>query len=244
LFQHPNKDPSMSEKIIETVGTITKKELLASVKNEMFTNKLVLENQEPYPGYHGTTIPDNLEPDSIFALTKLPYNDERIYRAIAHVNNVLSHKFDSAAGTVTYQNKGITCVRFKQLPYNLVGDVLKHFEDNGLEFMKGKNVAPFQSMIRVRKFFTMKEMSDGIFQDADEAQINYLEIPVLLRWPMFEKTTLHIKYNMEDRNWDAAQTSVYYKNGMKDFVRIYDKDSCIGKLIHIREKYLEEVKKL
>ncbi len=234
----------MSGKTIETVGTITKKELLASVKNEMYTHKLVLENQEPYPGYHGTTIPGKLESDSLFALTKLQYNDERLFRAIEVVKKTSPHTFDGAAGTVTFQNKGITCVRFKQLPYGNVGEVLKHFEENGIEFLKEKNVSPFQSMIRIRKFFSMHEISDGIYQDSDDKEIHYLEIPVLLRWPVFEKTTMSIKYNMEDRIWDAAQTSIYYKDGLNDLVRIYDRESCVGKLIHIREKYLEAVAKL
>ena len=234
----------MSERIIETVGTITKKELVASVKNEIYTNKLVIENQEPYPGYHGTTVPGKLESDSIFAITKLLYNDERIYRAITAVRKAVSHDFDGAAGTLTYQNKSYNCVRFKHLPYNLVGDVLSEFEKSGIEFRKSRNVSPFQSMIRVRKFFSVKEILEGLYQDVDDKQITYLEIPVLLRWPTFEKITMNMKYNMDDDKWDAAQTSMFYKNGLKDFVRIYDRDSCQGKLIHIREKYLEAIAKL
>ena len=234
----------MSERIIETVGTITKKELVASVENETYTNKMVIENQEPYPGYHGTTVPDSLDPDSIFAITKLQYNDERIYRAITTVKKAVSYNFDGAAGTVTYQNKGYNCVRFKQLPYRLVGEVLTHFEGCGIEFRKSRKVSSFQSMIKVRKFFSIKEISDGIYQDADENEITYLEIPVLLRWPTFEKITMNMKYNMDDSVWDAAQTSMFYKNGLMDFVRIYDKDSCVGKLIHLRGKYLEAIAKL
>lgn len=234
----------MSERIIETVGTITKKELIASVENEIYSNKLVVENHEPYPGYHGTTIPDTLEPESLFAIAKLHYNDERIYRAITIVKKAISQNFDGAAGTVTYQNKGYTCVRLKQLPYRFVGDVLSEFEKCGIEFRKERKVAPFQSLIKVRKFFSVQMIVDGIYQDADDKKVSYIEIPVLLRWPSFEKITMNIKYNMDDRNWDAAQTSMFYKNGLKDFVRVYDQDSCKGKLLHIREKYLEAVAKL
>lgn len=234
----------MSERIIETIGTITKKELVASVENEIYSNKLVIENQEPYPGYHGTTVPDHLESDSIFAITKLLYNDERVYRAITAVKKEISHDFDGAAGTLTYQNKGYNCVRFKRLPYRLVGEVLTQFEAHGIEFRKSRKVSPFQSMIKVRKFFSIKEVSEGIYQDADNKEITYLEIPVLLRWPTFEKITMNMKYNMDDDKWDAAQTSMFYKDGLKDFVRIYDRDSCQGKLLHIREKYLEAIAKL
>jgi hypothetical protein len=87
-------------------------------------------------------------------------------------------------------------------------------------------------------------MVEGIYQDADDKDVTYLEIPVLLRWPTFEKITMNIKYNMEDRIWDAAQTSMFYKEGLMDFVRIFDKDSCQGKLLHIRDQYLSAIAKL
>ena len=234
----------MGERVIETVGNITKKELVASVRNETYSNKLILENQEPYPGYNDTSIPDRLEPDSIFAITKLQYNDERMYRAIAAVRKAVSYDFDGAAGTLTYQNKGYNCVRFKRLPYKHVGEILSLFEKKGIEFLKARKTDAFQSIIKVRKFFSVKEIADGIYQDTDDKEITYLKIPLLLRWPTFEKITMNIKYNMDDSVWDAAQTSMYYKSGLMDFVRIYDKDSCQGKLLHIREKYLEAIAKL
>ncbi len=52
----------MSQKvIIETIGTIEKKESLEPVKYR----NLVLETVTPFPGYHGTTIPDTDVPSSL-----------------------------------------------------------------------------------------------------------------------------------------------------------------------------------
>ena len=59
----------MDRNIIQTVGTLTKKETLASVQDEMNCNILMLESQQPFPGYHGTTVPEMKEPESLFALT-------------------------------------------------------------------------------------------------------------------------------------------------------------------------------
>ena len=87
-------------------------------------------------------------------------------------------------------------------------------------------------------------MTEGIYKDADDKNVAYIEIPSLLRWPTFEKITMNMKYNMEDRNWDAALTSMFYKNGLMDFVRIFDEDNCQGKLLHIRNQYLEAIEKL
>ncbi len=60
----------MENNIIQSLGTIVKKEKLASVESETNCKALILESLLPYPGYHGTTIPDQLEPESLFVFTR------------------------------------------------------------------------------------------------------------------------------------------------------------------------------
>ena len=73
----------MSEHIIETIGHVEKKETLKSIGY----SDLVLESEHPYPGYHGTTVPDQVNPKSLFLLTRTKYADELIIRAIKSVKN-------------------------------------------------------------------------------------------------------------------------------------------------------------
>lgn len=234
----------MATKSIETFGKLIKKEKFRSVENETFSDKLVLENTEPYPGYHGTTIPDSLEADSLFVITNVNYNDERLIRAIQTVKPRVETKFNGATGSVKYQNKAYNFIRFKYLPYHKVGDVLRHFEDTGIDFMRYRKVAPYESLIEVRKYFKMDEKSDGIYQDKYEKNSSYLLLPKPLTWNNFEKITMGIKYNMDDINFDCAQTIVYCEDGFMDLVRVYDEKSSVKKLNHIRSKYLEAVNKL
>jgi hypothetical protein len=105
-------------------------------------------------------------------------------------------------------------------------------------------VRSFETLIDIRKFFRLKETIDGIYEDLEQENTSYIELPIQLTWNQFEKITMSIKYNMEDRNFDAAQSSVYTEKGLMDFVRIYDQESCQGKLIHIKEKYLAAVEKI
>ena len=234
----------MSAKILETIGVITKKESFVSVESETGSNALILESLKPFPGYHGSTVPDTLEPESLFAVTKLMYNDERVIRAIQTVKKNFRGNFDAAPGTISIQNQDNNFIRFKHLPYASVGEVIHEFEKAGIEFKKKKYYPSFESILRVRKFFAIEETIAGIYKDLDDNDMFYLEIPVLLKWPTFEKITMALKYNMDDKNFDAAQSSVYFRNGLIDFVRIYDKDSCQGKLIFIRDKYFEAISKL
>jgi len=53
LNHEPLKNNPMSQRIIETIGHIEKKENLKSLG---YSN-MVLESEHPFPGYHGTTVP-------------------------------------------------------------------------------------------------------------------------------------------------------------------------------------------
>jgi hypothetical protein len=234
----------MSDRLIETTGKLIKKEILRSVEHETHSGKLIFENMEPYPGYHGTTVPDTTEPDSLFAITKMKYNDERVIRAIQEVKKKSDLSFDAAPGSVKYLNATYHCIRFRGLKYGSLGDLLRMFDETGLVFHRKRKVASFETIIEIRKFFRLKETMDGIFEDLDQENTSYIELPIQLTWTQFEKITMNIKYNMEDRNFDAAQSSTYCENGLMDFVRIYDQEQCHGKLLHIREKYLTAVEKL
>ena len=70
----------------------------------------------------------------------------------------------------------------------------------------------------------------------------YIKIPNQIRWNTFEKITNSIKHNIDDKNFDAALTTMYDESGICDFVRIYDEQCCNGKLIFIQDKYLEAIK--
>jgi len=234
----------MSAIILDTIGVITKKESFVTVESETNSNALVLESLQPYPGYHGLTVPDTLEPDSLFAITKFMYNDERTIRAIQAGKKNFKGTFDAAPGTISIQNQDNNFIRFRHLPYARVGEVISEFEKNGIEFKKKKTYSEFESILKVRKFFTLEETIDGIYKDLFDKNMFYLEIPVVLKWAAFERITLALKYNMDDKNFDAAQCSVFYRSGLIDFVRIYDQNSCQGKLIFIRNKYLEAISKL
>ncbi|MFK5857544.1 MAG: hypothetical protein QM503_15545 [Bacteroidota bacterium] len=234
----------MKDNIIQSVGTIVKKEKLASVETETNCKALILESLLPYPGYHGTTIPDKLEPESLFVVTKKVYTDENIIRSIQKVKKATKVSFDAVPGTIILRNNPVSIIRFKGLPYNLIAEIIVHFIDTGIEFEKKKNVAAYESTIQIRKFFRVTELGDGIFEDMDVKEFFYIQVPIQLPWNKFEEITKSIKYNSGELVFDAAQTSVYNASGIVDFVRIYDKNRNIDNLGSIRKSYLDAIAKL
>lgn len=234
----------MIDNIIQSVGTIVKKEKLASVENETNCKALIIESLLPYPGYHGTTIPDKLEPESLFVVTKDIYHDEKIIRSIQAVKKVFSIPFDAAPGTIYLRNNPVSVIRFKGLSYNMISEVIEHFNDVGIEFEKAKKIAPYETPMSIRKFFRLNKLKDGIYEDMDVKQFFYLQVPVFLDWDVFEEMTKNIRYNIGNIVFDAAQTSVFDAYGLIDFVRIYDNDKDANKLTSIRNSYLDAIEKL
>ncbi len=231
----------MSQNNIQTVGTITKKETLASVENEMNCNALVMESLQPFPGYHGLTVPDSLEPESLFAITTGKFSDEFIVRTVQDINKSIGFTFSGTPGTIQYQNGLVEVVRLRGLSYLKAGQVIAKLTEAGFAFKKKRKISPYPSIIKIRKFFKVVKIAPRLFHDMDNKNTYYLQIPLLLDWDDFEKMTMEIKYNMEDNNFDAALTSVYYEKGIMDLVRIYDADADEKKLNHIHEKYMEAI---
>jgi len=234
----------MTPNMIQTVGKLTKKEILASVENETHSNYLVLETHLPFPGYHGETVPDLLEPLSLFALTSGKFSDEFIIRTVRLVKKQFDINFSATPGTIVFKNELTEVIRFKNLPYEKVGSVLQKFSEAGFGFKKARKVTPFSSIIHVRKFFKVEKIAARLFKDMYDEGTYYLQIPVFLNWDSFEKMTMDLKYNMTNNNFDAAQASVYYEKGVMDLVRIYDADADEKKLCYILEKYMEAINRL
>lgn len=233
---------TMSTEILKSIGYVAKKEDLASVEYDTKSSALVMESLFPFPGYNGTTVPDRTDPRSLFFVTEKEYKDDEIIRAIRNVKKDFSHHFDGTPGIIELYNIPSKVVRIKYLAYDKINSLVKAFEDNGIKFQSDKRISQYPSIIKITKYFKLQPSSEGIYNDTYWKGMYYLQLPVGLKWKDFEKITMSIKHNIEDNNFDAALTTMYSEDGVLDFVRIYDEDCCQGKLMHIREKYIEAIK--
>ena len=231
----------MTQHIIETIGHIEKKEILKSIGYR----DLVLESEHPFPGYHGTTVPDQDNPRSLFLLSRTKYTDEFIIRSIKAVKQKHSFTFDGTPARVFFKNSMVQSIRIKNLSnYEEVPAILKAFKDEGIAFIPGKNVKPYSGLIRVTKYFLMTVINESTLQDNEDASMKYFQVPVKLDWDEFDDMTTHVRNNIDNTNWDAALATIYRKTGIEDYIRIYnDQNSETEVLDKIREKYVQEISK-
>ena len=233
--------------VIETLGKIVKKEIIGTIEPDLSAGYLLLENQHPFPGYHGRSVPDfhELIPDSIFAVTKSIYDSETLLRAAHKVRREFKKKFDAATGQVNVFNEMHPCVRIKLLQsYKDLAELLNLFNKYGIQFIKYRKTEPHEGLIKINKFFQLELLEPGIYLDHIEPDMCYLQLPEYIDWDTFESITLSMKRNMEDNKFDAAQAVIFRQNCVVDCVRIYDHHIKHDKIIRIKNKYIEEIIKL
>ncbi len=232
----------MSEKyIIETLGTIEKKEKLEPIGYE----NLVLESHHPFPGYHGTTVPDVDKPMSVFLITKFDYGEDKIIRIIQKIKKSQKIKFDATPGHVFFIRDMVPCIRLKGIEdYKYIPDILQCFKDEGIAFQANKKVEPYEGLIRIKKYFILEPITDCTLKDIEVPAMTYFQIPKIVDWNSFQTMTEDIKRNIDDPNFDAALATIYRRSGLIDYIRIYDSECSQEKLDLIRKKYIQRMKKL
>lgn len=232
---------------IETIGKITKKELLGAIEKDLAGGFMALENRHPFPGYHGNTIPDfhELIPDSIFIITKQEYNEENLIRTSHKIRKKFKKKFDAAPGQINVFNEMVPCIRVKFLKsYSDIAPLLSLFNEHGIQFVKYKKVKPSEGLITINKFFELEILDPGMYLDQEDTDMCYFQIPMHINWDTFERITLDMKRNMDDNKFDAALAVIFRKNCAIDCVRVYGHRINREKINTIKDRYLKEIKKL
>lgn len=234
----------MNKTNIETVGYILKRETLASVEFDT-DGALVLETLKPYPGYHGITIPDQMNPISMFLLTKGKYSGEEIIRATMAVKKRLTSRFDAAPGHIMVFNTMSPCIRIKETDdYNILEPLIREYKKEGIQFAKAKKIELFSGLIKIRRFFRLAQIGDNILREIDRPFLSFLVIPKNMNWGVFEKITVQIKNNVEYNNFDAALSAFFVSSGIIDAIRIFHESITVEELETLRKKYLQEITRI
>lgn len=236
----------MKEKIrIQTIGGVAKEEMLHTLSSHIMPNTFVLENDEPYPSYHGENLPGGTKPFSIFLMTKKEHSTEKVLRLSQKIRKYFEHPFDAVPGKICLNNEILHCIRLRGLDdYKYAEDLQKSFFSEGVNFLKKRTVNA-NSVISLKKIFDIEPIEEFIFKDNDEPSTFYVEITQQLSWEQFRQLTYRVRNNIDKdkTNFDAALAAIYTKNVM-DVVRIYAKDIEVERLRLIRKTYEEEILKM
>ncbi|MFN8206824.1 MAG: hypothetical protein U0T82_05370 [Bacteroidales bacterium] len=226
--------------IIQTIGAIAKEESLQQIDHNILEGSLVLENTEPFPGYHGSNMPDDKAPLYIFLITPEKHSAEKITRVAHNIRKHYYQPFDASAGKICIENNTYYCIRLKDLDsYNRIAELQACFVDEGITFSKKRKINA-TGVIQLRKHFMLEEIAPGIYKDLEESHMHYLKIPRQIKWKLFKLVTSNVKNNVENNNFDAALGAFYLKD-VTDVVRIYSQNLPLDALIKLRDKFSAEL---
>jgi len=231
-------------KVIETIGSISKRETLASIEASFCNGALVLENKIPFPGYYHSTIPDKqgLNPRSIFLMTKKFHHEEEIMRLNHAVQQEFHNPLDTTVGEVSLFNENRPCIRIKNIDsYERISKIVEHYRNHNIHFLKYRRVRPYSCQIKIRKYFALTSPEPGFYNDARDGNMCYFQIPTYLKWDDFEKLTIDLKRNMNYNKFDVAKGTIYRENCLIDMIRVYDAQMDFEKIKTIKERYIAAI---
>jgi hypothetical protein len=229
-------------RIIETMGYITKVEKLETLDSNILENTLVLEEVEPFPGYHGANLPTGYNPIAVYLILSKKTSTVKIMRLTQHIHKYFKPGFDGTAAQVSINNNLLHCIRLRNLDnYASISEIQNCYMHEGLNYMKKKNLQG-DGVIEIKKHFELEKLEDGIFKDLEDPLMYYLQIPVHLSWPVFLEMTISIRHNLDNLSFDAALGAIYLKE-ITEVVRIFARDMELKDLRMIREKYVDELRK-
>lgn len=230
------------KRIIETLGEISKVEKLQTLNNNILENTLVLEEIEPFPGYHGANLPSGYNPVAVYLVSRKKNPTVRIMRMTQEIRKFFKHDFDASPAEICINNDVFNCIRLRNLEgYEIIPELQKCYMDEGLKFMKKKKISG-DGIIELKKHFELEMLEEGIYKDLDDPLMYYFRVPRHMNWHLFLEITTSIRHNIDNLNFDAAVGAIYLKE-IIEVVRIFARDMGLKDLKIIRQKYHEELRK-
>ena len=230
----------MDEASYSSAGFILKTEKVKQIDSNIVPDTLVADGIEPFPGYHGDNIPEQLKPLYVFLFLKHPYTQEEVIRATARIKKYCNNPFEAHYTILkVFNNDYYYAIRLRRMEdYAHIRGIQECFMDEGFEFMRARKLDT-TGILKVYKFFSLVRESEGVYRDDHENCIHYLEMPGYMNWKLFVDLTRKVKQNSEAINFDAALASMYNYQDIREFVRIYCFKDNKEQLYEIRKRYMQ-----
>ncbi|MBI9054810.1 MAG: hypothetical protein JEY96_13385 [Bacteroidales bacterium] len=229
--------------LIETMGYIKKEANLSTVENNIISNTLVLESLHPFPGYHGKNLPEQTSPRSLFLIVNKEYTYEEVARITKKVKQEFKHDFNASIGNIYFKTTSYSCIRIKYLKsFTFLSELQSLYQSEGVKFAKKKQIDSM-GLIVIRKLFYVEEIEEGIYRDINESSKFYVDVPIDLTWDDFKGKIFHIRNNIDNSNFDAAQGVFYRYKGIVENVRLYICEGEFDKVKQIQKMYTELIQK-
>ena len=203
--------------IIETYGSITKKESLIPVDYRILENTCVAEARFTYADYYGKTI-FSKSPNPLFLFTKHFYKLEEVLKISCNISEFFGYtkKLDIATAIIDLVDHYHYAIRVKEFPdYEHIHWLQNCFASEGVIFSRKAQLLE-TAKVTVFKSFILEEVEEGIYLDKTNAHKGYISIPRQIKEDEFEAILVNLRNNHDCALFDAATGSVNIDSETKD----------------------------
>ncbi len=225
---------------IERFGGIIKEEPLSCLDTGLIApNTCVLESTAPYFGYYYDERYRKVIPRYLYCVLNGYFSFETITRATQSIRPQVTSQFDAATGNLTLHGTTAQMIRLRYLKdYNTISRLQQLYMDEGITFRrKFKTITKEMVMIKLRKFFLLQPLGEGLYLDPATEHHAYFMIPKQIDWEEFKQITKEVRFDPACFHFDGALGFIYQDSGVKDMVRIYRENITSEALITIRNRY-------
>lgn len=234
-------------KRMETTGLIIKKEKLAAYETSVPSHELILKDIAPFPGYYDSfqvPPPDkDLVPSHLFVVLKEfdYFNDDGFIRKTLGIKAATGIEFDAVSGQLEVFNITHPCIRIRLRKMDSIPFLVDAYKSAGMEFERYRHIRPYDSLIKIKTFFSLEELEEGIYHHIHRPELYFITIPFMPGWNTFEEITLRVRNNAAFKHYDAALACAYTRKGMLEMVRIYTESCTPDQLQELRHTYCREM---
>lgn len=225
--------------IIERFGGITKEEPLSTVKSELLaSNTCLLESTAPFHAYY-SEVPSPERPSYLYLVLEGYYSFEWILRATLNIRKKFNESFECAGGNITLHDNVWQVIRIRELQkFSGISTLQNLYRQEGIEFKQ--QIRPIHNVtgvIRLRKFFYLRPLGEGLYLDTERPDLGYFEIPRYVSWEQFKLLTTEVKYETSLLFFDAGKAYLLENGGMTYLVRVFRENLTIERLRAIQLRY-------
>jgi hypothetical protein len=137
----------------------------------------------------------------------------------------------------------LNVIRLRHLPeIELVAKIQEAYQNHGIGFLMNKKLqGKLDAEVKIVKFLNLEKLDEGIYVEAEDHNFGYIEIPKYLKYDIFAKVTMDVKYNWDGHEFDAASGSFFKDGKLTEFVRILSSQNNKEYLTNVRNLYLGKI---
>jgi hypothetical protein len=228
--------------IIETHGSIWKKEALNPITYRILENTVVAEAGDPYADYYGNT-PNKFAPNSLFLLTKRFYSLKEVLEVTCEMGEFFGYtkKLDIATSILDFTDHYHYAIRVRDFPdYEHIHWLQLCYKSSGIEFIRKVHLLD-SARVTVFKCLRLEELEKGIYLDIDSEHKGYFTISRQINTNEFEETLINLRNNNDCPLFDAALGTVDIESNTKNIIRIYSENLTIALLRCAKEKFSKQI---